>query len=143
MSEIRSAKDVMQAEVCQEPKDLVVRKVIGRSTMQGLSKYAFCPYCVQRAKQRGEDWKSCRPLWVVRYKSLYQTSKTEGQIIYEKEWQCPVCRDGQNRPLVLSPDDFSKVYSRWWKGGYNPEKQQAIKLDPNSIRAAGFENFGE
>ena len=143
MSEIRSAKDVMQNEAYQEPKDLIVRKVIARSTMQGLTKYEYCPYCVQRAKRRGEDWKTCKPLWKVTYKSLYQTTQNEGQIIYETEYQCPVCRDGQNRPLVLSPDDFSKVYSRWWKGGYTMGKQQGIKLDPDSIRNAGFENFGE
>lgn len=141
MSEIKSAKDVMRNAAYQEPKDLIVRKVIARSTMQGLTKYAYCPYCVKRAKQNGQDWKTCKPLWKVTYRSLYQTSKTEGQIIYETEYQCPVCRDIKNKPLVLTPDDFSKCYSMFWKGGYNPEKQIAVKLDPQSIRAAGFDNF--
>lgn len=142
MSDLKSAKDIMQSNAHKEPVDLVVRKVIGRTTLAGNSKYSYCPYCVQKAIRMGQDWKTCKPMWRVTYKSLYKTQKNEGQIIYEKEWQCPVCRDGQNKPLVLTEDDFSAVYSKYWKGGYTPEKQNHITLDVASIRAAGFENYG-
>lgn len=148
MSEIKSAKDMMLASVCNPDSDLVTRKIIGRTSLQGTSKYSYCPYCVKRVERMGQDYKTLHPLWLVTYKSLYKTSKTAGQIIYEKEWQCPVCKDQKGNPLTLTADDFSRTYSKFWERkadgtfGYNPEKEQHITLDVESIRRAGFEHYG-
>lgn len=113
MSDFRSALDVMKSAISSCAKaDYIMGRVISRKLFSGSSKYQYCPFCIERVKRAGLDFKQeLRPLWIVRCKELYVVTPTEGRVIYNTYWECGVCKDlatGKARRITL--DDFCTYY---------------------------------
>lgn len=149
MSEIRTAGAIMRDAVAKINSDLVVQEIVSRKELQGTTKYAYCPYCLKRAKQQKQDYKTwLKPLWYVTYKSLYKTTEEYGRIVYENGWECPYCKDEKGNNRRITEEDFSACYSMYWKkdrngkSGYNPDKINFVELNVEAIRKAGFVNYG-
>lgn len=151
--EIKTVGDILRKVKSNINSDFVYGEVSSRVVMNSDSKYAYCPYCLKDAMQRGQDYKTwLRPLWRTTYKNLYKMHKDKpddpdvGKIIYETLWECQKCKDAKGNPRQLTPDDFSNCYSQYWKkdkngsSGYDPDKHNQIPLDDNSIRKY-FKNY--
>lgn len=140
---IRTAANLMKAMppvTVLKDTDLVTKKILSREIMSPDSKYHYCPFCLKRIKRAGLDYKTeLKPLWVVTEKCLYAFDNGIGRIIYEKHKECSVCKDFYGNPKVITEEDIISAWAR--PLGYTPEKK-VVNLDMDSIRKAGFENFG-
>lgn len=140
MNEVKSARDVMLEHAKKTPAapmTLVTRMVVSRTRLVGTNKYSYCPYCVKKANIMGKDWKSLLPLMKVVYKSLYRLDSDKGRIWYDEEFQCSSCKDNYDNARVITQEDFIKFYV-----DTNPYRERVVKLDNESIRKAGFINYG-
>jgi len=145
--EVKSAKDVMQetAKSYTSGYEPVAEQVLSRRPLPANSKFSFCPYCVKRARARGDDYTAvCKPLWLVTYRRLFRTGRNEkgqltGRVYIEKEYHCPVCKEANNKPKVITAEDFESVYTM---PSPQYDAKQDIPLTEKDIRAAGFEYYG-
>ena len=142
--QVRSAGDLMrQIGSPQIPVDYVTGKVINRSKLSGSTKYSYCPYCYQRCKRSGGDYKKeLQPLQVVTFKNIYLVDKETGEsvVMFEKEMECTVCREPNGKPKKITLDDFLKVFSEPSK----VDDGNCINLyDENALKKHGFTEFAE
>lgn len=140
---IKSSGDVMRAAgVPAKPVDFVAGKVISKKNFCGSTRYSYCPFCYQRVRRAGLDYKKeLRPLLSVTYKNLYKVS-SDGmlKIIFEKTMECTVCRDAYGRPKRITLEDFSQVYAR----KYEQEPTLYLNInDKDALKRAGFEELAE
>ena len=143
-SEVRSAGDIMrQMGSPQSPVDLVTSVLLARKSFSGSTKYSYCPYCYQRVKRAGQDFKSVlKPLQSVTYRNLYLVDKNTGEarVVIENEMECPLCREANGKPKKITLDDFSKIYSE----PYNGQENNRVNLyDENGLKKQGFAEFSE
>jgi len=140
-SNFKSAGDMMRAMgMPHKPSDFITGKVISRSRLNGNSKYSYCPYCYQRIKRAKMDYKKeLQPLMVVIYKNLYRIGANgEAMIIIEKEYECPVCRMG-NQPRKITADDFLSVFAT-----VEESRSPYLNLnDVNALRREGFDEYAQ
>ena len=141
MSEIKSTRQFIQQQAEKATShgfmSLVTKIVVSRTRLAGTDVYEYCPYCVRKAKVMGQDYKTSLPLMRVTYKCLYRIDSNTGRIRYESEWQCSSCKDGNGNARIITTEDFIKFYV-----DKTPYKNQDVKLDTESIRKAGFINYG-
>lgn len=141
--DIKSAGDIMrQAGAPAQPVDFVAGKVISRKSFSGSSKYGYCPFCYQRVRRAGLDYKKeLKPLFSVTYKNLYKVDNSGTlKIVYEKTMECTVCRELNGKPKQITLEDFSRAYS--------DTRKEDVDLylninDRNALRRAGFEELAE
>lgn len=141
--DMRSAWDIMMAAAeLTQPVDFVAGKVISKKNFSGSTRYSYCPFCYQRVRRAGLDYKKeLRPLLSVTYKNLYKVDNSGTlKIVFEKTMECTVCRDKQGRPKRITLDDFSQAYSE-------PYKEDEILYlninDQDALRRAGFDELAE
>ena len=141
--EIQSAGDIMrQKGAPKQPVDFITGKVLARKSFSGSSRYSYCPYCVQRVKRAGQDYKAVlKPMQSVTYKNLYRVDLNGGaKIIFEKEMECTVCREMNGKPKRITLDDFSRCYSEPYR------EDTSLYLNANdkeALRRAGFSEYAE
>lgn len=142
--EVRSAGDIMrQMGAPKQPVDYITGKVIARKPFSGSSRYSYCPYCVQRVKRAGQDYKAVlKPMQSVTYRNLYLVDKNTGEamVIIENEMECPLCREPNGKPKKITLDDFSKIYSVPYK---SQESNRVNLYDENELKKQGFAEFSE
>lgn len=137
----KSAKDVMQnyAQAQKQVVDLVMTRVISRKQMSGNTIYTYCPNCYRRVKRANIDYKSeLKPLWCLTNKNLYKLDNSLGMVMFEKTYQCQVCKDEKGKDKVFTA---SEIIDLWL-----PEKTQSAeeKLMSKFIRLddkRALENF--
>lgn len=142
-ADVRSAGDIMrQAGAQAQPVDFVAGKVISKKNFSGSTRYSYCPFCYQRIRRAGLDYKKeLRPLLSVTYKNLYKVDNSGTlKIIFEKTMECTVCRDKLGKPKRITLDDFSQAFSE----PYKEDASLYINVgDKNALRSAGFEEFAD
>lgn len=140
---VKSAGDMLhQMGVPDKPVDYITGKVLCKKLLSGASRYSYCPYCYQRVKRAGLDYRQeLKPLISVTYKNLYKVDGSGlAKIIFENELVCSVCRDNSNRPKRITLEDFSKIYA----APYKPYSSLFVDVnDPAALKQAGFEEFAE
>lgn len=144
MDGVHSAGDLMrQMGMPEKPVDFVAGKVISRTFLSGNTKYSYCPFCYQRVKRAGLDYKSeLRPLQVVTCRNLYRVGQdgTCRIIPFEKELQCMVCKTPNGKPRTITLEDFESVYA----APYQEEKSLFVNFnDRDALRHAGFAELAE
>lgn len=144
MDGIHSAGDMMRAMgMPKKPVDYIAGKVISRTFLSGSTKYSYCPFCYQRIKRAGLDFKTeLRPLQVVTYRNLYRVGSdgTCKILPFEKEWQCTVCKNRDGTPRVITLDDFVQAYA----APYREEASLYLNAnDKDALRRAGFGEFAD
>ncbi len=142
-ADVRSAGDIMrQAGAQAQPVDFVAGKVILKKNFSGSTRYSYCPFCYQRVRRAGLDYKKeLRPLLSVTYKNLYKVDNSGTlKIVFEKTMECTVCRDMRGRPKRITLDDFSQIYAE-------PQKEEPNLYlnieDRDALRRAGFTELAE
>lgn len=121
---------------------LLAEKVIGRRPLSGATRYSYCPYCYKRTVQGNGNLnykEILKPLWVVTKKMLFRIGENTGKVGYTKEFQCPLCKDKDGRPMVITGSDFIKVYSV----PYQQPNAGFIELTHDKIAAEGFARFAD
>lgn len=142
-ADVRSAGNIMrQAGVQAQPVDFVAGKVISKKNFSGSTRYSYCPFCYQRVRHAGLDYKKeLRPLLSVIYKNLYKVDNSGTlKIIFEKTMECTVCRDMLGKPKKITLDDFSQAYSE----PYKEDASLYLNInDQDALRRAGFTELAE
>lgn len=141
--DIRSAGDIRRAAGAPtQPVDFVAGKVISKKNFSGSTRYSYCPFCYQRVRRAGLDYKKeLRPLLSVTYKNLYKVDNSGTlKIVFEKTMECTVCRDTGGRPKRITLDDFSQAYSE----PYKEDASLYLNInDQDALRRAGFDELAE
>ena len=142
-NDIQTAGEMMmKAGTPAKPVDCVTSLVISKKVLSGNSRYSYCPFCYQRIKRAGLDYKAeLRPLLSVTYKNLYRVDNAgTAKIVFEKTLECPVCRDIEGHPKKITLDDFCAVFAVAYK------EHDSLFVDLNdmqSLKKAGVGDYAE
>lgn len=110
--EPKSAREVMQNHGYKKITNVLAEKAISRKKLPGATKYSYCPFCVERIKRGGGDYqRDLKPLWVVTYKMACQASQDEIDFIFEKRYECEVCKAFNGKAREITVDDFISEYA--------------------------------
>ena len=114
----------------------IAMKLYSRKVFTNPTKYGYCPYCVQRLKRAHLDYKAeLKPLYILKYKVLYKVADNLGKIGFETVYQCPLCKEQNGKPRIITAADFEKAYCE----EYADYRKRVIALDASSLQKAGFD----
>jgi|GEM_PF-5796561 len=130
--EPKSARDVLMNQGYKKLDNVLNEKAISRKKLSGATRYSYCPFCVSRVRRGGGDYqRDLKPLWCVTYKLACRASADDIYFIFERRYECEVCKDSRRRPREITLDDFISEY------GAKPEelKPRAVKITPEVLSA--------
>ena len=82
------------------------KRIISQKYLSGKTKYEFCPYCVKKLEEEGEDWKEkLKPLKVVKTAEPIQRKDGTYWDYIDFHYECIKCGSTN-----ITPDTFRMYY---------------------------------